>query len=221
MTLRVSAAPGNLPGGGFVRGTIPVLLAALFACLPALRALSANATPSPSPVHADMKSGSHAANAKPSPSPGPGPKPLKAAPVSHPPRPPAPQPDAGKSKPQNPDEWNEARRLFDQLSPDQKKKFIDNLDQWKSMPRYEQDLLRDRELYRNQKMAQEIQDALNKSGLRLSEDQREVYALRYTQERRKIEDALRREMDQKRQTMVSDMLDRLKVEFSQPSPAAQ
>jgi len=124
---------------------------------------------------------------------------------------------AAKPKPAKPDEWTQARRLFEQLSPDQQKKFLENLDQWKSMPPEEQELFRDRELFRREKVAQEIQEAITKSNLRLDNDQREVYALRYTQERRKIEEALRKEMDQKRQSMVNDMLTRLKVEFA-PTP---
>jgi len=81
----------------------------------------------------------------------------------------------------------------------------------------EQELLRDRELFRREKIAQEIESAINRSALHLDEDQREIYALRYTQERRKIEESLRKEMDQKRQSMVADMLNRLKREFSPTS----
>ena len=127
-----------------------------------------------------------------------------------------------KPKPPKPDEWTEARRLFEQLSLDQQKKFLENLDQWKSMPPEEQELFRDRELFRREKVAQEIQDAVIRSNLHLDNDQREVYALRYTQERRKIEEALHKEMDHQRQVMVADMLARLKVEFSAtptPGPA--
>jgi dsDNA-binding SOS-regulon protein len=119
-----------------------------------------------------------------------------------------------------PAEWTEASRMFEQLTPDQKNKFLENLDQWKAMSPEEQELFRDRELFRRQKIASEIQDALGKSGLHLDDDQREVYVLRYTQERRKIEEALRKEMDHQRQVMVADMLARLKVEFSStPAPA--
>jgi hypothetical protein len=124
-----------------------------------------------------------------------------------------------KPRPPKPDEWGDARKVFEQLSPDQQKKFVDNLGQWKALPPEEQELLRDRDLLQRVKIAQEIQEGLNKSGLHLDEDQREVYALRYTQERRKIEEALRKEMDQKRQGMVNDMLGRLKLEFSTPPPA--
>ena len=87
----------------------------------------------------------------------------------------------------------------------------------------EQELFRDRELFRNAKIAQEIQQAITRSGLRLDDDEREVYALRYTQERRKIEESLRKEMDQKRSAMVNEMLGKLKMEFggsSAPAPKA-
>jgi hypothetical protein len=113
-----------------------------------------------------------------------------------------------------PDQWSEARRFFMQLSPDQQEKFFVNLEQWKSMSPEEQALLRDQDVIRRQRMAQEIQDAIAKSGLQLNDDQREVYALRYSQERRKIEEELRKETQAKRQAMVADMLVRLKAEFS-------
>jgi dsDNA-binding SOS-regulon protein len=125
---------------------------------------------------------------------------------------------SAKPKSLNPDAWAEARSIFEQFSPDQKKKFLDNLNQWKAMSPEEQELYRDRELFRREKIAEEIQDAITKSGLKLDEDQREVFALRYTQERRKIEDALHKETDQERQTMVSEMMGRLKGEFSSATP---
>jgi dsDNA-binding SOS-regulon protein len=169
-----------------------------------LRTASAAPTPSPAPV-------------TPAPLPAPARIPNFAAPT------PAARPSpTAQPKPPKPDEWTEARHLFEQLSPDQKNKFLDNLDQWKAMSPEEQELFRDRELFRREKIAQEIQEAINKSGLKLDDDQREVFALRYTQERRKIEEALRKEMDQKRQSMVGDMLSRLKVEFTgTPAPGGK
>ena len=122
-----------------------------------------------------------------------------------------------KPTPQKQDEWTAARNIFEQLSGDQQKKFLDNLDQWRMMSPQEQELYRDKELFRRKQIAQEIQAAIQKSNLKLDEDQREVYALRYTQERRKIEESLRKEMDQKRQIMVDAMLSHLKVEFNAPS----
>ena len=142
----------------------------------------------------------------------------KHSPAATRPSPTAQPSPAAKPKPPKPDEWTEARRLFEQLSPDQQKKFLDNLDQWKTMPPEEQELFRDRELFRREKIAQEIQARINKSGLHLDDDQREVMrcATRRSAEDRGI---LRKETDQKRQSMVNEMLARLKVEFSAtPTP---
>jgi hypothetical protein len=183
--------------------TLRIRFLALFlAVLPAL-GFAAAVTPSPSPVPPAPGS---------SPAPTPAVSGSSAAPSSH------PSADA-KGKSPVPDQWAEASRIFDQLSPDQKKKFLDNLDQWKAMSPEEQELFRDRELFRREKITAEIQDAVTKSGLHLDSDQREVFTLRYTQERRKIEEALHKEMDRKRQIMVSDMLSRLRLEFgSTPAP---
>jgi len=120
------------------------------------------------------------------------------------------------SSPSTVTEWADAHRVFEQLLPDQQKKFLDNLEAWKAMSPEEQELYRDRELFHRQKITAEIQDAMTKSGLQLDDDQREVFTLRYTQERRKIEEALRKDIDRKRQLMVADMLTRLKGEFATP-----
>jgi hypothetical protein len=163
-----------------------------------------------------------AVSAAPSPSPTPAPHAPTPAPSAS--GSPSALAHASTTAKETPDEWTQASRVFEQLSPDQKTKFLENLDQWKAMSPEEQELFRDRELFRRQKIASEIQDALGKSGLHLDDDQREVYVLRYTQERRKIEEELRKETDHKRQLMVADMLARLKVEFSGtpvPAPSAQ
>ncbi len=168
-----------------------VTQAAAFALLALLPAFGAAPTASPTPP---------LPNAGPDVAPAPTPA-VRPSPTAQP-------------KPPKPDQWAEARRVFEQLSPDQKNKFLDNLDQWKAMSPEQQELYRDRELFRREKIAQEIQEAINKSGLHLDDDQREVYALRYTQERRKIEEAIRKDIDRKRQSMVGDMVTRLKAEFS-------
>jgi hypothetical protein len=180
-------------------GASAALLAAFALLIPAARVASAAPDSSPSPVLA----GSSAALSTPSSSSS---------------SPGAKSPASAKPKTLNPDAWAEARSIFEQFSPDQKQKFLDNLNQWKAMSPEEQELYRDRELFRREKIAEEIQDAITKSGLKLDDDQRAVYALRYTQERRKIEEALRKEMDAERQTMVTEMTGRLKLEFSTTTP---
>ena len=157
--------------------------------------------------------------ASPAFSPSPAPK-IAPAPSSQKPSPVAPLDKPWKK----PDQFEEGRRFFEQLSPDQKKRVAENFDRWKNMPPEERDSMRDREHLRREKMAQEIEDSIHKSGLQLDADHREVYALRYAQERRKIEEQLRKEMESKRRPMMRDMLEHLKNEFSHfgatPSPSA-
>jgi hypothetical protein len=68
-------------------------------------------------------------------------------------------------------------------------------------------------------MAEDIEAAARESGLELDKERREQFAKRYTQERRKIEEQLRREMDEKRRPLVKEIVAKLKAEFSAPTPA--
>jgi hypothetical protein len=149
--------------------------------------------------------------ADPSPSPSPSPSPAIGMVV---------QPSGEViQNPIGPIQWAQASRIFEALSPDQQKKFLNNLAAWKQMSPSERQELRDRYVIQRQKMLQDIQDALKSSGLNLDGDERQVYALRYMQERRKIEQALA----QKRAAMIADMQSRLRIEFvpkSSPWPTA-
>jgi catalase len=145
---------------------------------------------------------------------------------------PSPQPPASSQKPpvsagaksspgqKAPDQFEDARRIFEKFSPEERAHFRENFQRWKDMPDQEKGAMRDREQMRREKIAKEIEDSIQKSGLQLDADRREVYALRYAQERRKIEDKLRREMETKRDALLQEVLGRLKVEFSSSSAAA-
>ena len=74
---------------------------------------------------------------------------------------------------------------------------------------------------RRQRMIQDIQQALQQSGLVLTEEQKAQFAKRYTEERRKLEEELRKEMNEKRQPRLEAIVGQLAKEFSDPSPSAQ
>ena len=136
---------------------------------------------------------------------------------------PSPQAVEKRFKPDHPfnrppNAGDSAQQFFDRLTPEEKARFEENFERWKVMSPEERQALILREKNRRNKAAQEIEDAIKKSGLQLDKDRREVYALRYTQERRKIEEQLRKDMEEKRKPLVSDMVERLKVEF-QPTPS--
>ncbi len=115
-----------------------------------------------------------------------------------------------------------ARRIYEKLPPEDKQRVRENLERWKEMSPEERETMRVREQQRRQKMLKETNDAIASSGLKLDADQRQVYALRYAQERRKVEEKLRKEMEEKRKTLIEEVIQALKAEFNRPpapSPA--
>lgn len=115
------------------------------------------------------------------------------------------------------------RRAFERLSPEEREKFRENFERWKNLPPDERRALRDGEQFRRQKIEREIDEAIKTSGLQLDADRRQVFALRYTQERRKIEEQIHKEIEQKRKPLLDAVVARLKTEFStasSPAPSA-
>jgi hypothetical protein len=138
------------------------------------------------------------------------------------PRPTAsPAPTVSVSAP-SPPQPREISRHVEQLAPDDRDAFVHNLEIWRSLPMEERESLR-REA--GARVHAEVEKAIQESGLHLDPDRREVFALRYTQERRKIERTIQREAAAERARLLPEILARLKVEFGAasspaPSPAA-
>ena len=68
---------------------------------------------------------------------------------------------------------------------------------------------------------EEIDRAMSDSGLRLDEEKRQLFVRRYFEERRTIEEKLRKESDEKRRQLLGEMRARLKQEFetaAKPAP---
>ena len=65
-----------------------------------------------------------------------------------------------------------------------------------------------------------INEAYQKSGLQLNEEQRALFRKRYLQERRHLEEQLVHEIQEKRQAGITAIIDLLKKEFSSGKPAA-
>jgi len=134
-----------------------------------------------------------------------------------------------KNKPNRPffksgDPADFAQKLFDRMTPEEKERFKENFERWKTLPPEERQALMMHEKMRRERMLQEIDEAIKKTALQLDKDRREMFALRYAQERRKIEEQLRREMEEKRRPLLKEMIERLSREFSaqatpSPSPA--
>jgi hypothetical protein len=106
------------------------------------------------------------------------------------------------------------RKAFDQLSPEQQERILQNLRRWQDLSSDEREVLRQRERVQKQKQEASINEAYLKSGLQLNEEQRSVFRKRYLQERRRLEEQLVREIQEKRQIGIASIIDSLKKEFT-------
>jgi len=108
------------------------------------------------------------------------------------------------------------RRAIESLSPEQRRRFGENMMRWSNLSAEEKKALRDSEVVRQKHIEQEVNLAIASSGLRLDGPRRTEFVKRYTEERRKIEEQLRFEMMEKRKPMVRELVERLKTEFADP-----
>ncbi|MGB8169507.1 MAG: hypothetical protein WCF18_18550 [Chthoniobacteraceae bacterium] len=118
-------------------------------------------------------------------------------------------------------EFENVRRALDALTPEQRKRFQENIVRWSNLPPDEKKALRDREEARKKIMQQEIDAAIQGTGLQLDSERRVLFVKRYGEERRKIEEQLRKETNEKRKPLVHEMVGRLKAEFSAPVVAPE
>ena len=118
-------------------------------------------------------------------------------------------------------EFGNVRRALEALTPEQRQRFIENLKRWSNLPPEEKVALADREGIRRKKIAEEIESAISESGLTLEGERRALFAKRYGEERRKVELQLHKELEEKRQPLVKDIMVRLKAEFSAEAAPAR
>ena len=109
-----------------------------------------------------------------------------------------------------------AREAFRNMSPEERERWTKHFREWAEMPPEKKKSLADREEFFRRKIKEDIDAAIQKTGLNLNEEQKKLFAQRYLDERRKIEADLRKEMEERRGPRVDAMIDKLKEEFSAP-----
>ena len=77
------------------------------------------------------------------------------------------------------------RKAFEQLSTEQQERILQNLHRWQDLSQDEREVLRQRERVQRQKQEASINEAYQKSGLQLNDEQRALFHKRYLQERRR------------------------------------
>ena len=101
------------------------------------------------------------------------------------------------------------------MSPDQRKKLRMNAERWREMAPEERKVFREQQEWRQQRLKREAEAAIRESGLQLEAERRAKFEQRYIEERRRIDQELRRELREKRQRELAPVVERLKREFDQ------
>ena len=114
----------------------------------------------------------------------------------------------------NSPEFDNVRKAIEALTPEQQKRFRENFVRWMNLSPEEKRALRDRDELRRKRMSEETERAMAQAGLQLDGERRARFSKRYAEERRKVEEQLRREMEEKRRPLVQEIIGRLKAEFS-------
>jgi hypothetical protein len=112
------------------------------------------------------------------------------------------------------------RKVFEQLSAEQQERILQNFHRWQDLSQDEKEVLRQRERVQRQKQEASINEAYQKSGLQLNDEQRAQFHKRYLQERRRLEEQLVHETQEKRVAGNAAIIEMLKKEFSNPKPPA-
>ena len=116
---------------------------------------------------------------------------------------------------------DQAKKEFEKMSPEQRQKFWGNFKAWLDMPADQRERFTKMHSDRMQRAGEEIQEVIKRSGLELNEAQKKDFTLRYFEERKLIEERLRKEMEDRRWPLLAAMEEHLKAEFAKPSSAVK
>jgi hypothetical protein len=104
------------------------------------------------------------------------------------------------------------------MPPAARQDFRRNAERWLRMSPEERNVLRQRENLRRETIRRETESALRDSGLHLNPQERAQFESRYIQERRKVERALRQQIETERQQQLPALIQQLKKEFQIDQP---
>jgi hypothetical protein len=109
------------------------------------------------------------------------------------------------------------RQTLEKMTPEQRQEYWRNFQKWMAMQPADKKEMSEREESRRNKIREEINNAIASTGLELSEEQKQQFKQRYFEERRAIEEKLRKDYEEKRAPLLKEMLERLKAEFAKPA----
>ena len=83
-----------------------------------------------------------------------------------------------------------------------------------NLPAEKRQMLLGQEEDRRRKMREQIDQALKDSGIEIKDENKRQFFRRYSEERRAIEEKLRKDESERRQTLMREMAEKLKKEFA-------
>jgi hypothetical protein len=104
------------------------------------------------------------------------------------------------------------------MPPAARQNFQRNAERWLRMSPEERNILRQRENLRRETIRRETEAAVRDSGLHLNPQERAQFESRYIQERRKVEQSLRQQIEAERQKEIPALIQQLKKEFQIDQP---
>jgi hypothetical protein len=104
------------------------------------------------------------------------------------------------------------------MPPDARQNFQRNAQIWNQMSPEQRNLMRQRETMRRQTITREADAAVRDSGLQLNSQQRAQFESRYIQERRRVEQSLRQQIEAERQKEIPALIQQLRKEFQLDEP---
>jgi hypothetical protein len=118
------------------------------------------------------------------------------------------------------------RRLLEKLPPEQREHFRQNMESWSKLSPEQRRELREKEMKRREERRREFERFLERLGIAANDPRRPQLFERYLQERRRIEQTLREEMQTRRKTLIDATISQFQREFPptpgttpQPTPA--
>lgn len=109
-----------------------------------------------------------------------------------------------------------ARQAFQQMSPEEKERWMRSFRQFAELPPDKKMELFQRSEFFRKKMREDVEDALKRSNLHLSDEQKKKFADRYFEERRTLEEELRKQMEELRKPKIDALIEKLTREFAKP-----
>ena len=133
--------------------------------------------------------------------------------------PPPSQPHGPPSgQPNGPPSGQTVRDRWLAMPPDARQNFQRNAQLWMQMTPEQRNLMRQRENVRRQIMTHDADAAVRDSGLQLNPQERARFESRYIQERRKVEQSLRQQIETERQKEIPALIQQLRKEFQIEEP---